>query len=247
MPHTVIHLAVADRTYEMLGSSVIKNAPLFFSGNLAPDAIHARKGYQRADKKRTHLCEGGISLYGFGYPEKSDLFNQRLSLFIDEYCNTHSEYRDLYLGYAAHLLTDEIYSLEVCKSLEEHLKCSGTELHGAELRKNIVDNIDNIKEYDDFFTNYHDTINSMIPGYPFKQNIVDVLEAVWDYEVPNYVTADEINRSKRWVINRYSSRILSDMAIACKPYRKRSFRPLIEFVDLAANSIILRLNLALQQ
>jgi hypothetical protein len=39
--------------------------------------------------------------------------------------------------------------------------------------------------------------------YNFKQNVVDVLEAVWDYEVKDYINVNEINISKRWVINNF--------------------------------------------
>ena len=60
MPHTITHLAIADKIYVILGGEVIKNLPLFFGGNLAPDAIHAKKDYQRADKKHSHLSTGYV-------------------------------------------------------------------------------------------------------------------------------------------------------------------------------------------
>ncbi len=50
MPGTVTHLAIADAIYEELGNRIIKSPPLFYGGNIAPDAVHARAGYQRADE-----------------------------------------------------------------------------------------------------------------------------------------------------------------------------------------------------
>ena len=48
MAGVVIHLAVADATYDMLG---IKRLPLYYAGNIAPDCIHERKNYVREMKK----------------------------------------------------------------------------------------------------------------------------------------------------------------------------------------------------
>jgi hypothetical protein len=68
MSGTLIHLAIADKIYDILGGDVVKNLPLFFGGNIAPDAVHAKKDYQRAYKKQSYLCDA-ICSYGYGYPE----------------------------------------------------------------------------------------------------------------------------------------------------------------------------------
>ena len=39
MSGTLIHLAIADKISFILGGDVIKNLPLFFGGNIAPDAV----------------------------------------------------------------------------------------------------------------------------------------------------------------------------------------------------------------
>jgi len=77
MASTITHLAIADKIYSILGDGIIRNLPLFFGGNLAPDAVHAKKDYQRADKKYSHLCDG-IRSYGYGYPEIARLFKDRV-------------------------------------------------------------------------------------------------------------------------------------------------------------------------
>ena len=97
MAFTSTHIAVADRINSILGDGVIKNLPLFFGGNLAPDAIHAKKDYQIADKKRSHLCEG-IRSYGYGYAEIAQLFKDRVNEFINKYYLIAGEDKDLYFA-----------------------------------------------------------------------------------------------------------------------------------------------------
>lgn len=201
MPGTLTHIAIADKIFSIWGGSVITNIPLFFGGNLAPDAIHAKKNYQRADKKRSHLCEG-IRSYGYGYPEIAKLFQSRVDEFIENYYLTAGEEKDLYLGYIVHLLVDEFYLLSTYKCLEEYLKSSGVNPDEPGFRKNLADEVNNNGHREFFSENsyIHDILTN---EYDFKQNVVDVLEAVWDYEIKDYITKDEINISKRWVINKF--------------------------------------------
>ena len=65
MAGVIVHLAVADATFKELN---IKNLPLYYAGNVAPDCIHSRKNYQREMKKHTHLRDG-ISDWDFILPE----------------------------------------------------------------------------------------------------------------------------------------------------------------------------------
>ena len=67
MSGTLLHIAIADKIYDISGSSIVKNLPLFFGGNIAPDAVHAKEDYQRRDKKHSNLCYDLYS-YGYGYP-----------------------------------------------------------------------------------------------------------------------------------------------------------------------------------
>jgi len=197
MAGTTLHLAIADRIYDKLGDGVIKNLPLFFGGNLAPDAIHARVNYQRSYKKHTHLCDG-ISSYGYGYPEVAKLFKDRVNEFIENYYLPAGEDKDLYLGYAVHLFADEFYLLAVYEQLENHLKSNGIILDA----KTLADEVNN-HFHSKFFSETSYILDISPNEYDFKQNVVEVLEAVWDYEVKDYITAEEINISKRWVINNF--------------------------------------------
>jgi len=234
MAGTVTHLAIADRIYSIRGDNVIKNLPLFFGGNLAPDAIHAKKDYQRADKKHSHLCEG-IRSYGYGYPELTQLFRDRVNDFIEKYYITAGEDKDLYLGYVIHLLVDQFFLFTVYDRLENHLRNNGTYLNESGLRKKIADTVSNDPQeynadYIDFFNETSSIFDISAKDYDFTQNVVDVLEAVWDYEVKDYISENEININKRWVINNFfkseETKVNDEHGIA------------IKFVDLAAENII---------
>ena len=205
MAGTITHIAIADNIYYILGKNKIKNLPLFFGGNIAPDAIHAKKDYQRIDKKRSHLCEG-INGYGYDDPEIAKLFKDRINEFIENYYFTAGENKDLYLGYITHLLADEFHLLAIFKHIEEHMISNGANPDEPEFHKNLRAKTLNGGIYEKFFANTGDiyNIHSISQcNYQFKQNVVDILEAAWDYEVKDYINSNEINISKRWIINTF--------------------------------------------
>ena len=228
-----VHLAIADKIYFILGDNTIKNLPLFFGGNIAPDAVHMKKDYQRLYKKCSHLTEGTRD-YGYGDPGMVKLFKDRVNEFVENYYLTAGEDKDLYLGYIVHLLTDEFNSRMVYKRLEEHLKNNGINPNELGFRKNLTDSVYN-GAYRDFFT---DTSYNILPHkYQFKQNVVDVLEAAQDYEVKDYISADEMNMEKQWVINtHFKSEPIQDDIINYDRDKAE------KFVDLATEDIIASLS-----
>jgi len=70
--------------------------------------------------------------------------------------------------------------------------------------------------------------------YHFEQNVVDCLESVWDYEIKGYVGAEELNTSKRRVIQRLFK---DEPTKHCKTLDES-----LRFVDLAAENVITRLS-----
>ena len=234
MPGSATHIAIADKINNILGEGVIKNLSLFFGGNIAPDAVHSKKDYKRADKKHSHLCDG-IRSYGYGYPDKAKLFKDMVNDFIEGYYMSAGNDKDLYFGYLVHLLTDEFYLLSVYERLESHLISNGSNPEEPGFRKKIADEVnDDPEAYNpaliDFFREASSTVEISAYNYGFKQNVVDVLKAVWDYEVKDYISVTEINSHKQWVIDTFfrggKTKSDADSAIAS------------EFVGLAANSII---------
>jgi len=237
MAGTVAHLVVADKIYSILGNGAIKNLPLFFGGNIAPDAIHAKKDYQRADKRRSHLCEG-IHLYGYGCSEASRLFKDRVNGFIEKYYMNAKEDKDLYLGYIVHLLVDEFYMFSAFERLENHLKDNGVNIETPGFREKLTNEISDDQQkynpaYTAIFSETSSAIHILAEDYYFKQNVIEVLEAVWNYEVKDYISVNEINISKRWAINTFFK--------AEKTKSNDDCTAAINLADLAAKNIAERL------
>lgn len=232
MPNPVTHLAIADKIYSLLGEDIISNLPLFFSGNLAPDAIHARTNYQRSDKIRSHLRDdvtmplGYIRSFGYGDPDAAKLSDERIKDFIEKYYLSANEDKDLYLGYAIHILADQFVLFMIYEQLENHLISIGIDVKEPDYRKNLIDKIHN-GEYKYIFDEITKSFDLSISDYVFEHDIVALLESVWDYEVPDHITANEANISKRWVIDRYFKN-------APSVAEKRD----VGFVDIVAQKII---------
>ena len=238
MSDSATHIVIADRINSILGNGVIKNLPLFFGGNIAPDAIHAKKDYVRTDKKRTHLCDG-IRSYGYGYPETARMFRDRVNDFIENYYMAAGEDKNLYFGYIVHLLVDEFNLFTVYDQLVNHLKNNGANFDEPGFRRKISDEVnEDPQEYNEAYINIIREISSKLEisavDYDFKLNAVDMLEAVWDYEVKDYISANEINISKRWVINHFFKN--------GKTKSNDDRETAVNFVGLAANDAIKRLS-----
>ena len=182
MAGTATHLAVADRICEKLGNDRFKNISLFYCGNIAPDAIHAREGFIRAYKKHTHLTDG-MSGKDFQNAEGLAEFHRRLDEFKAKYLDASDESYELHLGYFAHLVCDELFNIHIRRMFQDAAAEQG------------------IKETDDAFRKMiardSDIVDKMlIERYPFKNDARALLEASWDYEVEDMVSADE-NKPKQ--------------------------------------------------
>lgn len=190
MAGTVTHLAIADRIYELIGDR-ISDPALFFSGNIAPDAIHAKPGYQRSDKKRTHLTEN-ISGADFQDPEKLSLFHSRVNLFIDNYYHPEDKSSDLYLGYIIHLITDELFNIHIRKQFVQRMAKDGIREGDPGFAKHIIGDIESVD-------------CTVFKKYPYKHDVKQLLSSVWDYEIKDYILPEELNAGKRWTIDRFLS------------------------------------------
>lgn len=235
MSGTLIHLAVADKIYDISGSSIVKNLPLFFGGNIAPDAVHAKEDYQRRDKKHSHLCDD-IYSYGYGYPQMNKLFRRRVNEFAENYYQTAGKDKDLYLGYIIHLLVDEFDMYSAFERLIAQLGESKINFDKPGSRKRLADEV-NCGSYRDFFVEDASGYDISAREYRFTQNVVDILESVWDYEVKDYISSDEINTSKLWVINNVLKREpVHNELVGNDPLKA------VEFIDLAAEHVLEQLH-----
>lgn len=222
MAGTAVHLAVADLICEKLGNGKF-NLPLFYSGNIAPDAVHSRIGYKREYKKETHLTVG-MGGADFQDPEKVSLFHERLISFINENMAVKSESYDLYLGYVCHLTVDEFFNISLRKKMVEAMGEDDIPAEGPLLAKAILADMDCIDR-------------EIMAKYPFKNDVKKELSAVWDMEVANMVSKEETNASKSWVINKL---FISECEETDPKYY--SYAEALEFISYSADNIIERFN-----
>ena len=224
MAGTVTHLAIADIIYRTsLARENIINLPLFYCGNLAPDAVHAKPDYQRADKTKTHLREG-ISSAELHNDEKHDIYKERIDVFLKKHYFINNEYKDLYLGYAVHLRADELFTGHACPAkarVEERMHKDGIVFQNEqEFTRSLV----------------HDMVSTDIifaNKWEWTQNPVQILESVWDYEVKGYVGKTETNNSKCWVIDTFFKTDAPK-----QPPIYYTYPDACEFVEFAAKDIL---------
>lgn len=221
MAGTATHLAVADRIYEMTGDR-IKNPALFYSGNIAPDAIHSKPDYKRSDKKRTHLTED-ISGGDFQDPEKLLLFHLRVNSFIDNYYDPNDDSSDFYLGYIVHLITDELFNIHIRKLFVRRMEKDGVKEWDKQFFTRIIGDIEIVD-------------HAVVKRYPYKNDVKKLLNSVWGYEIRDYITSEEIDNSKRWVLDTFFSD--NDAYDAAIYY---DYATAYDFVIFSADNIIRRL------
>lgn len=220
MAGTATHLAVADLICERLGNDRF-NLPLFYSGNIAPDAVHSRPGYKREYKKETHLTVG-IGGADFQDPEKVAVFHSRLIDYIEKYLCRESEDYDLYLGYVCHLVTDEFFNIDLRKRMVDNMGSDGLATEGPELARAILSDMDIVDR-------------RIMAKYPFKNDVRSLLSEVWDLEVCDMVSKEETNISKQWVIDKLFCQNIDDTTP--KYY---SYDEALSFINYCADKIIER-------
>ncbi len=189
MGGTITHLVIADKIINRLPAGVISDAGMFYAGSLAPDAIHARHGYVRAMKKHTHM-RNDIWDRDFPLPENRKLFHNRLDAFIAENVNREGPMLDVYRGYAAHLLSDEVFVLTARQKLVDLVAKEGI---GQRDREFIVR----------FAPEVHNNDIILSRTYPGISAIKETIESIAQFEIKGYLTHDELERSRNWVINNF--------------------------------------------
>lgn len=189
MAGIVVHLAVADRILEKLPKGTITDTALFIAGNIAPDAIHARADYERRMKKQVHFTND-IRIVDIMDPDNHKIYLSRINSFVEKYYDADSRSADLYRGYISHILTDDAFRVYEDPDAVRRYKELGIDK--------------SMPEYQKAATWDMDIIDRRLAGeYPFKHEIIALLKSVDGYEITDYITADELRRSKAWVINRF--------------------------------------------
>lgn len=216
MAGTVMHLVIADRLLEVLE---IQNPALFYCGNLAPDAIMARKNYVREMKRHTHFKDG-IRLHELHKPEKMVIYRDRLLAFYERFVKDASDVRhELFLGYLTHMLVDELYILHFRDDFVRELVQEGREPDD--------------KEFFDRFARDVDLMDwELVRNYRFHYAMPDILRTENAYEIPGFITNEELLDSKEYII--------SKNFLTCHEPEKMqvmTFRKNMDFIDLCVEKI----------
>lgn len=185
MAGTVMHLVIADKLLERLA---IKNPALFYCGNLAPDAIMSRRDYIREMKNHTHFKDGQKS-YTFRIKENRDIYYERLDAFAKRFLDKSDPYYELYLGYIVHILTDELYLLEYYEDFIFELESAGM---------SPADEIFSRK----FVSDVYRVDRELVSTYGFTYPMPDILLTQSGYDIPGWIDKEEIEISKRYIIDR---------------------------------------------
>lgn len=194
MAGTITHLVIADMLLGRMPGSItkrLKNLPLYYCGNLAPDAVMARDNYKREMKKHTHFKDG-IPEDELSSPEYFRLYRQRFEAFANHFLTENNDYFELYFGYVTHILADEIFILTL------------RDRHVLNMQKAVGN--PGYDEYKEYFTVFgHDVdLNDwrLLREYSFSCDILRMLRAENDYEIEGYITNDELIRSKSFIIKK---------------------------------------------
>ena len=189
MAGTITHLAVAYEILKALPDGIITNQDLFYAGSLAPDAIHAREGFIRADKKHTHLRDD-IADMDFLTIDNLSLFHTRVTDFINDNLDRKDDLLDLYRGYVVHLLTDETFHLTVRQEFVNEMDKLGITQTDKLFYSNILHDLSS-------------NDNRLVKENNQMQHICNLLENVRPYAIENYITGKELDASRNWVIKNY--------------------------------------------
>jgi hypothetical protein len=190
MAGTIEHLTIAWELMKKWEEDAIylQYPDFFLAGNICPDGIQAREHYERAMKKHTHFRDG-IADEDFGKEENRSLFHQRVENFYKTFflAEQEEQKKELYLGYLTHILTDEYFMLTVRPDFMRCMKKIGLSEHDSETFVKFT--------YD---VNQNDF--RLARQHPGMKQIYTYLKNITPYEIPQLLTAEELNRSRQWIL-----------------------------------------------
>ncbi len=198
MAGTVVHLAVAEMLWAEIrkgnlcyafDNSVIPEEDFFIAGNICPDGIMAREGYQREMKLHTHFRDG-IPDGSFDAPGMASLFEKRMGQFWEEHREEERQKPGLYLGYITHMMTDEKFILEERPKFFANIARIGLTQRDVETFIRFNEETDMV----DF---------ELIRRLPVLQDARKSLERVQEYEIRGMITAQELTRSRKWILQHF--------------------------------------------
>lgn len=231
MAGTMVHLFVAEKLYQLLSKRKWKyffddslewKEDYFIAGNICPDGIMARKGYERQMKLHTHFRDD-IPDGSFDAPGNVEKFEARMWKFWEEHLQDEKERPGLYLGYVTHMMTDERFILEERPKFFEEIgrigltKCD---------RETYV-----------YFNEETDLVDfKLIREYKELQRAKESLERVAPYEIRGMVTEEELTGSRNWILQHFFYEKHTE-----KEAEFLRYDSMVEFVHAVVEEIIERL------
>lgn len=207
MPGHVVHLFVANELVRgtTLGCQGDSNRPAgptllddlgildpaaFVAGNLAPDAVHARPGYERRFKKYAHLKEG-LTDRDLAANLHQEVFGGRLRQFAVTTARLADPgRRSFYWGYLTHILVDYWFIRHVLDTIYRS-KAAGLYGHD-ETQVSARDILDEYAAMDHL-------VSGWFSGLPALRQ---TLTQAGSWAVEDYVSRHEVQASRQWVLDR---------------------------------------------
>ena len=198
MAGTMVHLVVAEKLWKWLTEARIgylfqpslrPERDYFIAGNICPDGIMARKGYEREMKLHTHFRDG-IPDGSFEEPGMVPLFERRMKDFWQEHISEEKACPGLYLGYVTHMMTDERYILQERRKFFEEIARMGLTKWDRETYVHFNRETDLV----DFW---------LLRNFPELQEAREALERVEPYEIRGMITREELTDSRHWILQHF--------------------------------------------
>lgn len=198
MAGTMVHLVVAEKLLDILShqrwsysfdDNLMLNTDYFIAGNICPDGIMAREGYERSMKLHSHFRDD-IPDGSFDKPGMIPIFEKRMQQFWQEHIKDEKECPGLYLGYITHMMTDERFILKERPKFFENIATIGL------TQKDVETFIRFNRETDlvDF---------RLIREFPELQEARRALKRVSDYEIRGMITKEELTASRKWILEHF--------------------------------------------
>ena len=231
MAGTMVHLLIAEKLKKRLakkkwyypnGISVKMNQDYFIAGNICPDGIMARKGYERDMKLHTHFRDG-IPDGSFEKPGMVPLFESRMKEFWEEHLIDEIDCSGLYLGYITHMMTDERFILEERPKFFQNISVIGLTEKDRETFVRFNKETDLV----DF---------KLLREYRELQEARSSLERVEPYEIKGMITKEELTASRKWILD-YFFRSEHEK----EEPRYLSYESMVTFIESVTEEIIKRL------
>lgn len=231
MAGTMVHLLTAEKLKKRLlqkkwcypnGILANMNPDYFITGNICPDGIMARKGYERDMKLHTHFRDG-IPDGSFEKPGMVPLFERRMKTFWEEHLTDEIACQGLYLGYITHMMTDERFILDERPKFFLNISVTGLTEKDRETFVRFNKETDLV----DF---------KLLREYEELQSARFSLERVPAYEIKGMITKEELTASREWILE-YFFRTEHENE---EPKYLR-YENMVTFVDMVSDEIMERL------